>query len=106
MSRLRVLWQRLRHTIFINRSITLASRIEREITRELGKRGHSALILLNSLFKNPAITRTEAQEICSLSKKAANELVNIFSERYYLREITGKSRNQIFLFDPYIKLFE
>jgi len=90
----------------LSQILNLKSRIEREITRELGKRSHSALILLNSLFKNPAITRTKAQEICSLSKKAANELVNIFSERDYLREITGKSRNQIFLFDPYIKLFE
>jgi len=85
--------------------IALKAGIETEITSELGKRSHSALILLNGLFRNPSLTKTDAQRICSLSKKAANDLVNIFQERGYLREITGNQRNQVFLFDPYIKLF-
>ncbi len=85
--------------------IALKAGIETEITSELGKRSHSALILLNGLFRNPSLTKTDAQRVCSLSKKAANDLVNIFQERGYLREITGNQRNQVFLFDPYIKLF-
>lgn len=86
--------------------IALKSRIEAEITGEFGKRSHTALILLNGLFRNPSVTKTEAQMICSLSRKAASDLVNIFNERGYLREITGNQRSQVFLFDPYIKLFE
>lgn len=85
--------------------IALKGRIETEVTNELGKRSHTALNLLNELIRNPMVTKTEAQRICSLSKKAASDLVNIFHERGYLREITGNQRNQVFLFDPYIKLF-
>jgi Fic family protein len=90
----------------LSKVLTLKSEIETAITNELGKRSHTALILLNELFRHPAVTKTRAQEICRLSKKAAGDLVNIFNERGYLREITGNQRNQVFLFDPYIKLFD
>jgi Fic family protein len=90
----------------LSRITSLKNDIETEITQNLGKRSHNAFILLNALFKNPAVTKKDAQEICNLSKKAANDLVNIFNEQGYLREITGNQRNQVFLFDPYIKLFD
>lgn len=90
----------------LTKIIKLKNNIEIEITQNLGKRTHSALMLLTSLFKNPVIDKSDAIEICGLSRGAANDLVNIFSDRGYLHEMTGKSRNQIFLFDPYIKLFK
>ncbi len=90
----------------LSKVLMLKSSIETEITMEMGKRSHTALILLNELFRHPAVSKTEAQEICNLSKKAAGDLVNIFNERGYLREITGNQRNQVFIFDPYVKLFE
>lgn len=84
----------------------LKNELENEITQKLGKRSHNALTLLNSLFKNPVMDKNAAKKICSLSRKAANDLVNIFHNLGYLREVTGKTRNQVFMFDPYIKLFE
>lgn len=84
----------------------LKADLENEISKELGKRSNSASSLINAMFRNPVVTKTEVQEICNLSKKAASELVNTFRERRYLREITGNIRNQVFIFDPYIKLFE
>ncbi len=84
----------------------LKSDLENEINREFGRRTNSAFALINEMFGRPAVTKAEVQEICGLSKKAASELVNIFSERGYLRETTGNPRNQMFVFDPYIKLFE
>jgi Fic family protein len=86
--------------------LKLKNDIEEEITNKLGQRSRNALVLLNSLFRNPVITKKETQEICNLSKGPANDLVNIFYKQGYLREITGKQRKQVFLFDPYIKLFE
>ncbi len=86
--------------------LKLKNKIETEITEKMGKRSHSALILLNSLFTSPVINKSEARETCGLSRGAANDLVNIIAGLGYLREITGKSRNQVFLFDPYIKLFD
>lgn len=86
--------------------MTMKSEIEREINQEFGKRSGSATILSNELFKRPVVTRSEVQEICDLSPKAAGDLVNIFCEHGLLREITGNARNQVFLFDRYTKLFE
>ncbi|MEZ5344847.1 MAG: Fic family protein [Pyrinomonadaceae bacterium] len=86
--------------------IALKTNIETDITQDLGKRSHNALVLLNSLFRNPVVDRKKAQEILNLSPKAANDLVNIFHERGYLKEMTGNERYQVFLFEPYIELFE
>jgi Fic family protein len=90
----------------LNRIIKLKGEIELEIPQKLGKRVTSALVLLDNLFWDPVITKSEAQVVCKLSKKAASDLVNIFTERGYLREVTGNPRNQVFLFDPYIRLFD
>lgn len=86
--------------------LMLKARIETEITNGMGKRTGSALALLNELFRNPAVTKSAVEKKCELSKAAASELVNIFRNIGYLREVTGNQRNQIFLFDPYVKLFE
>ena len=84
----------------------LKVKVELEISGELGKRVDSALKLINELFRDPAVTRREVEEICDLSRKAASDLVNTFVERGYLREVTGKQRDQLFFFDPYVKLFD
>lgn len=90
----------------LSQVLALKSNIEKDITKKLGKRSHSALILLNELFKNPVVNKTDTQAICNLSKKAASDLINIFTEHGYLREMTGNQRNQVFIFDSYIRLFE
>ena len=84
----------------------LKAEIEQEIPKMLGKRASTALVLLDELFHDPVVTKSEVQDLCKLSKKAASDLVNIFVERAYLREITGNIRNQVFLFDPYVRLFD
>ena len=84
----------------------LKAEIEQEIPKNLGKRLTSGLILLDALFHDPVVTKAEVGDICYLSKKAASDLTNIFTELGYLREITGNVRNQVFLFDPYVRLFD
>lgn len=90
----------------LSQILKLKSDIEAEITRELGKRGNSALTLLNELFRRPMVSKSDVERICNLSKKAASNLVNIFRDRGYLREVTGKQRDQLFLFEPYVRLFD
>lgn len=90
----------------LSRIMKLKGEIELAIPQNMGKRVTSALVLLDELFWDPIITKSEAQEVCKLSKKAASDLVNKFVEQGYLREVTGNTRNQIFLFDPYTRLFE
>lgn len=90
----------------LSKIIKLKSDLEQQIPQQLGKRVHSALILLDALFDDPVVTKADVEEICQLSKRAASNLVNIFTERGYLRELTGGVRNQVFVFEPYIRLFD
>jgi len=86
--------------------LRLKTDIELQIAREFGKGSVSAMRLLNELFRRPAVTRRDVEKICNLSAKAASNLVNSFHDRNYLREVTGRQRDQIFLFEPYVRLFD
>lgn len=86
--------------------LKLKENLENEIRSTFGRRSNSALILLTALFKEPVITIDKAAKTCNLSYKAANDLVTKMQEKKYLKELTGQSRNRIFIFEPYLNIFE
>lgn len=86
--------------------IALKAGIEKDIHETFGRRSSSALTLLNALFINPVSTVEQAATTCKLSYKAANDLVGLMHKMKYLKELTGQSRNRIFVFDPYLQIFE
>jgi Fic family protein len=86
--------------------LQLKTKLEQDIHARLGRRGHSGLKLLTHLFKNPVITVKNVEEVCQLSKKAANDLVNSFEENEWLNKIGSSERYRSFIFQPYISLFE
>jgi Fic family protein len=86
--------------------LKLKNEVETEIQQNFGRRAHSALSVIQSLFESPFTTVEKARKSCGLSYKATNELIALMHQRGYLREMTGQSRNRIFVFDPYIKAFE
>ena len=86
--------------------LALKMTMELNIHEAFGKRAPAALRLLQSLFAKPATTVEQAATTCGLSFKAANQLVALMQEHGYLREMTGQSRNRIFLFEPYLKAFD
>lgn len=86
--------------------LKLKENLENEIRSTFGRRSNSALILLTALFKDPVITIDKAAKTCNLSYKAANDLVTKMQEKKYLKELTGQSRNRIFIFEPYLNIFE
>ena len=85
--------------------IELKKRLESEIHKTWGRRTQSALILLNHLFNEPIVTVKVTERICSLSKKAAGDLIESFEKNKILQELTGQSRNRVFIFDSYLDLF-
>jgi len=85
--------------------ILFKKNLEREIHKNWGRRTQSALILLNHLFNEPLVTVKEAEKICSLSKKAAGDLIESFEDYGILEELTGQSRNRVFIFNSYLDLF-
>jgi len=85
--------------------LKLKSKLESKLNDNFGRRTNSANILLNYLFKHPIVDVREVQKVTKLSYKAANDLVNDFIKAKILKETTGQSRNRLFSFDEYIKLF-
>jgi len=71
-----------------------------------GRRTHTALVLLTRLFEEPFIRVKQAERICSLSTKAANDLVGLFVQQGILKETSGQTRYRRFLFEPYLKFFK
>lgn len=86
--------------------ITLKGEIEERIRSSYGKRSTNAIILLHALFKNPFLTIEQASGVCGVTYKAANDLVRLMEKDNILREMTGQSRNRLFVFDAYLSLFD
>lgn len=86
--------------------LTLKNMMEERIHKGFDRRTNNAIELMNSLFKDPYVTVKDVERICSLSTRAAGNLVRSFTEEGWLQEMTGQSRNRIFIFEPYLKLFQ
>lgn len=86
--------------------LKLKEQVENKLRSAPGRRTHSAFALLTHLFKEPFINVKQAEAICDLSAKAANDLVNLFVQQGILKEISGKTRYRLFLFAPYLDLFK
>lgn len=89
----------------LTRVIELKSRLEEGIFSKLGKRAPKANLLLQRLFEKPIIHVKQVKEWTNTSYKAANDLVTAFVEAGILKEMTGKNRNRMFIFEAYIELF-
>jgi Fic family protein len=86
--------------------IDFKEKTENAIRNSYGRRSTHAIMLLHSLMKNPYVTSEKASTICALSYKAANDLVKKLHSDGYLIETTGQSRNRMYVFQPYLDLFE
>jgi Fic family protein len=86
--------------------IDFKEKTEDAIRSSYGRRSTHAIMLLHSLMKNPYVTSEKASTICALSYKAANDLVKKLLTDGYLIETTGQSRNRMYVFQPYLDLFE
>jgi len=71
----------------------------------LGKRAAKADTLMGYLFKDPIVTANEVAEILGVTHPTATALISELEDLKILREITGFSRNRIYAYDDYIRLF-
>lgn len=90
----------------LSQVLHLKSDLEKLISKNLGRKTNSAHLLLNQLFQNPVTYVKEVERVTNLTYKAANDLVSDFVSNGILEEITEQSRNRIFVFRKYTKLFE
>ncbi|MBP3838416.1 MAG: hypothetical protein ILA04_04670, partial [Prevotella sp.] len=63
-------------------------------------------VLMHKLLENPYTNVEDAAKACSVTYKSANTLIKDLCTDNYLKELTGQSRNRIFVFQKYMDIFE
>lgn len=86
--------------------LQLKADIEQNLQQKFGRRSANAYKLLQHLFKHPAISVDMAALVCETNYRPANELVSQMCTNNILREITGQSRNRLFVFESYLRVFD
>ena len=89
----------------LSKILELKNSWETVLGQSMNKKTSNATRLLQYLFKKPVVHIKDVAEHLELSYKSANQLVNTFVEMGVLKEMTGQSRNRVFIFDAYMKLF-
>jgi Fic family protein len=87
------------------RIIELRSLYKKQIL-ELGRRAKLANRLLIQLYSTPAVSVADASQHLEVSVSATNTLMREMEKIGILKEITGFSRNRIFMLHEYLELFK
>lgn len=84
--------------------IALRQDYEKKIM-DLGRRVPSAMKLLLVLFSNPVISITSTSEKLEISFATASKLIQDLTDLGILKEVTGFSRNRLFILHKYVHIF-
>lgn len=76
-----------------------------EAVHSLGKRSPNGLAALNYLFESPSVTAASLQDHLGVSQPTANKLLDDLERLGIVREVTGRLRDKIYVFDRYLALF-
>ena len=95
-----------------NEAIATARRIIRlreehraVIAEGLGSSAGSGHMVLEHLYKQPVLSVNDVREITTVSYTTANNLVYSLVANGILEEVTGRRRNRLFRYAPYIDIF-
>ena len=89
----------------LSKVLQLKVDLEKNLHPTFGRKSHRAALLLQHLFEHPTVRVSEVEQIVQLTYTAANDLVSDFVKAGLLKELTGQSRNRVFIFDAYLALF-
>jgi Fic family protein len=76
-----------------------------ELIQKNSTRSHHLLNILDHLYQRPIINAQQVVEFTGVSMPTAYKIIDEMEQYDILKEMTGGKRGQIFMFDPYIKLF-
>ena len=88
----------------LNKILILKKEIEEKLF-SLWTRIEKANTLLQYLFSKPIISATNISDLLDISSTTANIFIKKFIELWILEEITWLSKNKIYSFENYLKLF-
>lgn len=77
-----------------------------EIIQKNSTRSHHLLKLLEKLYQKPIINAAGVVDITGVSMPTAYKILEELQQYEILKEVTGGKRGQVFMFEPYIKLFK
>lgn len=66
----------------------------------------NGLRLLDYLFEHPLISVRMAEIVLKCSYVTASNVVRDFKKLGILKEVTGRQRNRLFRYEPYVSLFD
>ena len=75
------------------------------IQDELGRAAPNALTVLERLYERPIVSVNDVVEITGAAFATANRVVDALCGLGLLAETTGHSRNRVFAYEPYLRLF-
>lgn len=85
--------------------IKLRDKIERTDLPTLGRKHKDALQLVTHLYKYPILDSAQIANAMGTHISTANRMIQDFLKLGILKEITGYKRNRIYIFEPYIHIF-
>ena len=89
----------------LNAVMRLKETVEKKFDK-LGKRGADARTVLDAMYKNPVISPAEVTALIKKTPQTAYTLIAGLEREGILKKITGKQRNRLYVFEPYINLFK
>ena len=75
------------------------------IIENFGSSSGNALRILESLYGQPGVSVNSVKDTLKISFPNANNLIGRFVDLDLLVEVTGNSRNRLFVYRPYTELF-
>ena len=90
----------------LSQIIQFKDKMEDDIRKRYGRRSTTAIVLMHKLLENPYTNVEYAAKACNVTYKSANSLIKDLCTDNYLKELTGQSRNRIFVFKKYMEIFE
>jgi Fic family protein len=87
------------------RIAALRERHRTMIAGEMGRRAGNALTLLETLYEHPIVSVRQVEQITDITFAPANMLVDELVKLGILVETTGRRRNRVFSYRPYLAEF-
>ena len=89
----------------VRRILALREAHRRAITDTFGRAAGNGHRVLDHLYEKPIVLVADVQGLTGTTYAAANNLVARLVNCGILQEFTGRSRNRMFIFRPYVNLF-
>lgn len=91
-------------------AVSTAQRLARNASRHqkrisaMGRRAGSALRVHHALERRPILSLQEASRLTKLSFPAVSSAMELLVDQRIARELTGRRRNRLFVYDSYLKI--